>query len=63
MNRLELIETLFSMDEDEVYIRAEDGLLDDFMIESVEEQFDGFYTVTPACIALVRKDIDDRTNE
>lgn len=51
------------MDEDEVYIRAEDGLLDDFMIESVEEQFDGFYTVTPACIALVRKDIDDRTNE
>jgi len=55
MNRLELIEILSSASEEDVYIKAEDGLLDDFDIEQVDEQFDGFYTAFPACITLVPK--------
>lgn len=30
-----------------------------FTIEHVEEQFDGFDTVQPACLALRRKEADD----
>lgn len=55
MNKYELIDLLSSSDEEEVYIQAEDGLLDDFVIEHVEEQFDGFDAVYPACIKLVVK--------
>ena len=46
---------LSSSDEEDVYIEAEDGLLDDFSVEHVEEQFDGFDTVYPSCIKLVAK--------
>ena len=52
MNKLELIRLLYSSDEENVYIQAEDGLLDDFVVEHVEEQFDGFDTVYPAAIKL-----------
>lgn len=53
MKRLELIRLLSSLSEDEVYIKHPvDGLLDEIEIEQVEEMFDGFYSVTPACIAL-----------
>lgn len=55
MKTSELIEALYSCPEDEVFIKADDGLLDDIIIEHVEEQFDGFDTVTPACVALKRK--------
>lgn len=53
MNRLQLIEQLSSCREEEVFLRSpEDGILDDFVIEHVEEQFDGFDSVSPASIAL-----------
>lgn len=52
MKTYELMEILSSSSEDEVYIKADDGLLDDIEIEHVEEQFDGFDTVYPAAIAL-----------
>ena len=55
MNKYELIDLLSSSDEEDVYIEAEDGLLDDFSVEHVEEQFDGFDTVYPSCIKLVAK--------
>lgn len=55
MNKYELIDLLSSSDEEDVYIQAEDGLLDDFSVEHVEEQFDGFDTVYQACIKLVVK--------
>lgn len=52
MKRLELIELLSSSKEDEVFIMDEDGYLHEIGIESVEEKFDGFYTVSPASIGL-----------
>ncbi len=52
MKKSELIAALCSLSEEEVYIKAADGLLDDIEIERIEEQFDGFDTVYPACIAL-----------
>lgn len=55
----ELIEALYSCPEDEVFIKADDGLLDDIIIEHVDEQFDGFDTVQPACLALRRKEAND----
>lgn len=55
----ELIEALYSCPEDEIFIKADDGLLDDFTIEHVDEQFDGFDTVQPACLALRRKEADN----
>lgn len=55
MKKSELIRTLCSSSEEEVYIKAPDGLLDDIEIEHIEEQFDGFDTVHPACIALKAK--------
>ena len=42
-----------------MYIKAPDGLLDDITIEHVEELFDGFDTVTPPCVALRRKEVND----
>lgn len=35
MNKYELIDLLSSSDEEDVYIEAEDGLLDDFSVEHV----------------------------
>lgn len=55
MNKYELIEALSSCPEEEVLIKADDGFLDEIIIEHVEEQFDGFDSVTPPCIALKRK--------
>ena len=55
MNKYELIDLLSSSDEEDVYIEAEDGLLDDFSVEHVEDQFDGFDTVYQSCIKLVAK--------
>ena len=55
MNKYELIDLLSSSDEEDVYIEAEDVLLDDFSVEHVEDQFDGFDTVYPSCIKLVAK--------
>lgn len=55
MKKYELMEMLSLSDEDEVYIKSEDGLLDEIEIERIEEQFDGFDTVYPAAIALKAK--------
>ena len=55
MDKSELISLLSSSDEEEVYIQFEEGFLDDFELEHVEEQFDGFDTVYPPAIKLVRK--------
>lgn len=56
MKKSELIEILCSSDEEEVFIKRGDGLLDDIEIEYVEEQFDGFDEFFPPCIALVHKE-------
>lgn len=53
MKKSELIGLLSSLSEEEVYIKnPNDGLLDEIEIEQIDEQFDGFDTVSPACIAL-----------
>ena len=57
MKRLDALKALYAQfDEgaEEVYIKI-DGTLYDFDVEFVEEQFDGFYTAYPACVALVPK--------
>lgn len=55
MTKFELISRLCDDDEEEeVYIRI-DGTLYEFTCEHVDEQFDGFDTAYPACIALVPK--------
>lgn len=57
MNRLELIKLLSSSDEEEVFLEdPETGLLHDIEIKHIEEQFDGFDTAYPACLALKFKD-------
>ena len=46
------------MDADpEVYFMDEDGVLWDLEVGYVAEQFDGFETAYPACIKLVKKDV------
>lgn len=53
MNRLELISILSSMQEDEVYIEGQDGILyDEIEVGQCEEAFDGFYTAYPAGVTL-----------
>lgn len=60
MNRLKLIELLSSSSEEEVFVKAdEDGLLDDFEIEHIGQQLDGFDDVSPACIAIKAKRRDN----
>lgn len=54
MNRLELIELLSSASEDEVFIDS-DGFLYDIEIGHESGQFDGFYTIYPACLTLKPK--------
>ena len=57
MNRLELIKLLSSSDKEEVFLEdPETGLLHDIEIKHIEEQFDGFDTAYPACLALKFKD-------
>lgn len=54
MNKSELIEHLFSAEEDEVLIDV-DGTLYEIEIDHVEQSFDGFYTLYPAAISLKPK--------
>lgn len=50
----ELIELLYSVDEEEVYVNIDNDLYE-IDIEHHEEVFDGFDTVYPACISLKGK--------
>lgn len=56
MKKSELIERLYSANEDEVYIEI-DGVLYDMDFGHEEEKFDGFYTAFPASLTL--KPIDE----
>lgn len=47
----DLIETLYSVDEEELYVNI-DGVLYEIEIEHHEETFDGFDTVEPSCISI-----------
>ena len=60
MRKLELIRLLSSSDEDEVFIEVNNTLYD-IEIGHVEEVFDGFDTVYPACLTLKVK--DDETED
>ena len=50
----DLIETLYSVDEEEVYVNI-DGVLYEIEIEHHEEIFDGFDSVYPGCISIKAK--------
>lgn len=50
----DLIEALYSVDEEEVYVNL-DGVLYEIEIEHHEETFDGFDTVEPSCISVKAK--------
>ena len=54
MKKSELIELLYSANEEEVYIDI-DGTLYEIEIGHCEEAFDGFDTVYPACLSLKAK--------
>lgn len=54
MNKLELIELLYSNDEEEVFIEIDDTLYE-IEIGHQEETFDGFDTVYPASLILKPK--------
>lgn len=56
MDKSELINLLYSNDEQEVYIEI-DGMLYEFEIGHQEQAFDGFDTLYPACLTL--KPIND----
>lgn len=56
MKKSELIERLYSANEDEVYIEI-DGILYDIDFGYEEEKFDGFVSFYPALITL--KPIDE----
>lgn len=43
---------MFEEGAEEVFVKV-DGTLCEFSLEYVEESFDGFDTVFPACVALV----------
>lgn len=43
----------------EVYAESADGVLCDFEVGYVPEQFDGFETAYPACIKLVSHEADE----
>jgi len=55
MNKSELIELLYSCDEEDVLIDI-DGTLYEIEIDHVPEAFDGFYTLYPASISLKPKE-------
>lgn len=52
MNKLELIQMLSLMDEEDVYIEIDEVQYDIGIIQR-EETFDGFDTVYPASISLI----------
>lgn len=54
MKTSELIELLYSVDEDEVYIEVDDSQYE-IEVGHSEEVFDGFDTVYPACLTLKPK--------
>lgn len=54
MNKSELIEQLYSMDEEEIFIEI-DNIQYEIEVSQVEEVFDGFDTVYPASISLKAK--------
>ena len=60
MRKSNLIRLLSSNDEDEVFIEVNNTLYD-IEIGHVEEVFDGFDTVYPACLTLKVK--DDETED
>lgn len=43
----------------DVYVESADGVLCDFEVGYVPEQFDGFETAYPACIKLVGHEADE----
>jgi hypothetical protein len=43
----------------DVYVESADGVLYDFEVGYVPEQFDGFETAYPACIKLVSHEADE----
>ena len=43
----------------DVYVESADGVLCDFEVGYVPEQFDGFETAYPACIKLVSHEADE----
>ena len=51
MKKSDLIELLYSASEEEVLIEIDDVLYE-IEIDHIEETFDGFDTVYPACLAL-----------
>lgn len=59
MEKSQLISILEQMGEEEIFVEI-DGTLYDIEIGQVEEVFDGFDTVYPACISLkAKKEIED----
>ena len=54
MKKSELIELLYSANEEEVYIDIDDTLYE-IEIGHCEEAFDGFDAVYPACLSLKAK--------
>jgi hypothetical protein len=58
MKKSELLKILSSADEDEVLIETKD-MAYDIEIGHLEEAFDGFDTVYPACITLKPVETDD----
>lgn len=58
MKTSDLIELLYSANEEEVYIEI-DGTLYDIEIGHEEETFDGFDTAYPACLTF-KKTSDER---
>lgn len=61
MNKYELIELLYSSDEEEVFIEIDDTLYE-IEIGHQEETFDGFDTVYPASLTLKPKNNNERHN-
>lgn len=60
MKKSQLIDILFSNDEEEVSIVI-DGIEYDIDpdVENIPEKFDGFFTATPAAIGLKIKDYEE----
>lgn len=56
MNKSELIELLYSSDENEVFIEI-DNILYEIEIGHQEQIFDGFDTLYPACLTLNTKEL------
>lgn len=58
MKKSELIELLFSSDEEEVFIVIDDNEYDiENEVKHLPEAFDGFFTLTPAALGLTPKEL------